>query len=139
MPPGRSASHTPSQSRARAGRSTTNSLRRFNCIESRGWVLPLCYCNYVLSKLDELMANAATTEWEDQEETLARLTRAHDTLSTRVSSSAALSTPSVKNCNSNLKNDQLNSNKKIQKDYSNKKSGVVKFWPPDIIEHYLKW
>ncbi|XP_024525727.1 uncharacterized protein LOC9658468 [Selaginella moellendorffii] len=74
MPPGRSASHTPSQSRARAGRSTTNSLRRFNCIESRGWVLPLCYCNYVLSKLDELMANAATTEWEDQEETLARLT-----------------------------------------------------------------
>ncbi|XP_024521368.1 uncharacterized protein LOC9643634 [Selaginella moellendorffii] len=44
--------------------------------ESRGWVLPLCCCNYVLSKVDELMAaNAATTEWEDQEETLARLTR----------------------------------------------------------------
>ncbi|EFJ36310.1 hypothetical protein SELMODRAFT_404199 [Selaginella moellendorffii] len=33
-------------------------------------------CSYILSKLDELMAaNAATTEWEDQEETLARLTR----------------------------------------------------------------
>ncbi|EFJ36953.1 hypothetical protein SELMODRAFT_403788 [Selaginella moellendorffii] len=74
MPPGRSASHTPSQSRARAGRSTTSSLRRFNCFESRGWVLPLRFWNYVLSKLDELMANAATTEWEDQEETLARLT-----------------------------------------------------------------
>ncbi|EFJ09472.1 hypothetical protein SELMODRAFT_447662 [Selaginella moellendorffii] len=42
--------------------------------------LPLCSeflcCNYVLSKLDELMAaDATTTEWEDQEETLARLTR----------------------------------------------------------------
>ncbi|EFJ27527.1 hypothetical protein SELMODRAFT_412371 [Selaginella moellendorffii] len=46
--------------------------QRLYGFESR--VLPLCCCNYVLSKLDELMAaNAATTEWEDQEETLARL------------------------------------------------------------------
>ncbi|XP_024545521.1 uncharacterized protein LOC9661982 [Selaginella moellendorffii] len=42
--------------------------------------LPLCSeflcCNYLLSKLDELMAaDATTTEWEDQEETLVRLTR----------------------------------------------------------------